>query len=794
MKSVLKIKFLKNILILSSLIAIGLPLFVILLIFPLFHELLTKNTENMAISIARHLSSDVIGNQDLLSRDFLTDETLSDIQKSVNQFGLMKLKILSESGEIIFSTAPKDIGKLNKKTYFHDFVAKGNVYTTVVKKGTKSLEDQIVTEDVVETYIPIIKNDKFIGAFEIYYNITDRKERLEKLLHTSSLVLSLMAISLQGTIIISLFKVSKNIVEREKAEEQRDQFILKLQAALTRVETLSAISQTVNKTLNLDQVLNDALDVVMDKFKPHSITIRLLDNQTQEMVIVAHKGLTPEDLKKLAMRKKIEKTVSSHAIKSLEAVVIEDILTDPRAEGKDSFTIKVGCRSLVTLILCAKDKMVGNMAIRFLETRDYTDEETRHFTSIGHQIGTAIENARLYLEKEVTIKKLSETQKKLQQAQTMQAIGTLAGGIAHDFNNILSAIIGYTELALMKSKGHVIQEYLLKVLIASGRATDLVRQILTFSRQGGKVENKPLQVKLIVKEVLKLLRPSLPTTIEIYENIHSDSLVLADPTQIHQILMNLCTNAAHAMREGGILEVGLADLSLDSAFTSKHPEIEPGLFIRLIISDTGHGMTPDVLNQIFDPFFTTKASGEGTGMGLAVVHGIVKSHGGAITVYSEPEKGTTFNVFFPVIKREAQEETRIEETLPTGTERILFVDDDLPLVSIGKDILESLGYQVESRTSSIEALELFKAMPEKFDLVITDMTMPNLRGDQLAKQLMEVRPDIPVILCTGFSPEINEEKSQSIGIRAFVFKPLLKYDMAKTIRKVLDEAKRKADC
>ncbi|MBU1698385.1 MAG: hypothetical protein KKD21_15315 [Proteobacteria bacterium] len=241
MKSVFKIKFLKNILIISSLIAVGLPLFVILFIYPLFHGLLIKNTENMVISIARHLSSNIIGTQDILSRNFITKEILSEIQGPVNHFGLMNLQIFSESGEIVFSTVPEEIGEINKKTYFHDFVAKGKVYTKVVKKGTKSSEDQIVKADVLETYIPIIKNDKFIGAFEIYYDITDRKKRLDKLLYTSSLILILLAISLQYTIIISLLKAGRNIIKREKAEQLRDVLISDLQKALAKVKTLSGM-------------------------------------------------------------------------------------------------------------------------------------------------------------------------------------------------------------------------------------------------------------------------------------------------------------------------------------------------------------------------------------------------------------------------------------------------------------------------------------------------------------------------------------------------------------------------
>ena len=391
-------------------------------------------------------------------------------------------------------------------------------------------------------------------------------------------------------------------------------------------------------------------------------------------------------------------------------------------------------------------------------------------------------------ENKFAMEEKAKLEKQLQQAQKMEAIGTLAGGIAHDFNNILSAIIGYTDLAAMKvEKDAAVKSDLDEVLIASARAEALVKQILAFSRQSEQ-EKKPVQVKLIAQEALKLLRSSLPSTIEIRENLQSNSLVISDPTQIHQVFMNLCTNAGHAMREnGGFLTVDIVDVEIDAGTASKYPDILPGPFLKLAISDTGHGMTPDVQERIFDPFFTTKEKGEGTGMGLSVVHGIVTGSGGTITVYSEPEKGTTFNVFLPAVISTAKKVTRIESPLPTGTERILLVDDEPTLLDIGKQMLASLGYQVETRNSSIEALALFKARPDRFDLIITDMTMPHLTGDKLAKEMMATRSGIPVILCTGFSPRIDEKRTMEMGIRAFVTKPIIKKVIAETIRTVLDK-------
>ncbi len=404
-----------------------------------------------------------------------------------------------------------------------------------------------------------------------------------------------------------------------------------------------------------------------------------------------------------------------------------------------------------------------------------------------------LDEANKYLKAEIAENKRADEERKkleaqLHQAQKIEAVGTLAGGIAHDFNNILSAIIGYTEVSLVKvEKGTSLHENLQEVLKAGIRARDLVQQILTFSRQS-EHEQGPVHVSLMVKEALKLLRATLPTTIEIQQDIQSNSAVLGNPTQLHQILMNLCTNAGYSMKEkGGILEVTLTNVELDSAFTSQHDEMMPGPYIKLSVRDTGYGMSPDILERMFDPFFTTKEKGEGTGMGLSVVHGIVKDCGGAFTVYSKPGSGSTFNVFLPVFEGEAKLETKTEEPLPHGNERILFIDDELAIVDIGRQMLERLGYEVVTRTSSIEALELFRAKPDRFDLVITDMTMPKMTGEEMAREIMLIRPDIPVILCTGFSATMTADKAKAMGVKAFLMKPIVMSVTAGTVRQVLDQ-------
>jgi len=379
----------------------------------------------------------------------------------------------------------------------------------------------------------------------------------------------------------------------------------------------------------------------------------------------------------------------------------------------------------------------------------------------------------------------------LQQAQKLEAVGTLASGIAHDFNNILSAILGYTELALLKlPPDSEVNKDLAEVFRAVKRAKDLVKQILTFSRQANH-ERLPLQIHLIVKEALKLLRASIPTTIEIRTKIDTKcGTVLADPTQIHQVLMNLCTNAYQAMREtGGVLAIELSRMEIlreDDKVAGLH--LAPGSYVKLLVSDTGCGMDRALMERIFEPYFTTRKKGEGTGMGLALVHGIVKDHDGHITVYSEPGEGSIFHVYLPRVETgPVDSETLATEVLPRGHERVLVVDDEQMIVQMTQRMLEGLGYQVTAMTSSVEALQYFQSQPGNIDLVITDMTMPHITGAQLAQKLLAVKPDLPIILCTGFSELINENKAKAIGIREYIMKPIIIQELARVVRKVLDE-------
>jgi PAS domain S-box-containing protein len=375
----------------------------------------------------------------------------------------------------------------------------------------------------------------------------------------------------------------------------------------------------------------------------------------------------------------------------------------------------------------------------------------------------------------------------LKQAQKMEALGTLAGGIAHDINNILNPIFINTELVLMDAAlDQVARRDLETVLKAAERGRDLVKQIITFSRQKEK-ERRPSKVGPVIKEALKFLRSSLPVTIEIRQRIEPETgYIMADPSQIHQVVMNLCNNAAYAMQpQGGVLDVSLVEVEVDKEMALRHPDLKPGHYLRLTVGDTGMGMPPEVMERAFDPFFTTKKRGEGSGMGLALVHGIVKDYDGAVTLYSEVGKGTTFNIFFP---RTAAAEVRpegAEEGLLKGTERILLVDDEKSQAQSIRNILRRLGYQVLVKTDAELALAAFRKDPGRFDLIITDQTMPKLTGVQLAARLLELRPGLPILLCTGFSEHVDADGARAMGIRGFLMKPFSIREMARAVKAAL---------
>ena len=416
-----------------------------------------------------------------------------------------------------------------------------------------------------------------------------------------------------------------------------------------------------------------------------------------------------------------------------------------------------------------------------IQISDKLEKERKKLLSVNSRLKSKMDDLRK-----------SESQRRnlearLQQAQKMVAIGTLAGGIAHDFNNILSPIVGHSELFLMDApKNNAFRGSIQEIHTSALRAKRLVQQILTFSRQ----ENSELQfmkIQPVVKEALKLMRSTIPTSIDIRQEIDADcGIIKADATQIHQIIMNLATNAFHAMEDkGGELSVRLREILSDD-IERPTPDIAKGPYACLTIADTGVGMDKNLVKKIFDPFFTTKEQGKGTGMGLSVVYGIVSKMGGTIRIFSEPGKGSEFNVYFPLKKPSVDKQVPVSKArLQGGSEHILLVDDEEVVLKTEKQMLERMGYQVTSYSSSLEALEAFRSHPDEFDLIITDMSMPRMTGEKLAREMIRIQSDIPVLLCTGHSETISEEKAAGLGIKSFLLKPIAMNVLSEKIRELL---------
>jgi len=583
--------------------------------------------------------------------------------------------------------------------------------------------------------------------------------------------------------------VQLELNERKKAEEE----------ARRRAERLTVINRIGNlpaTATNLDRLLADIYKEINAVFKPMIFFIAFYYIETEE---IEFRFLIRKGEKRESLRLPLGHGLSAKVIREKRALIINDYEKEkehlPRQMALPNGEM---ARSWIGVPLIFEDRVIGIVSMQAFEPDVWNKEDQQFFFTITDQIAGSIAKARLYeaLEQELNERKKAEEENKklesqLRQAQKMEAIGTLAGGIAHDFNNVLYPIIGFTEMTQdLVPEESLAKKNLDEILIASERARSLVQQILTFSRQQ-EYNPQPLRVQPILKEALKLMRSSMPTTISLIQKIEETcGPVLSDPSQIHQIVMNLCTNAYHAMKtQGGILEVQLSEIDIAPGQTEKRSSLYPGLYLSLTVRDTGHGIDPLIMERIFDPYFTTKPPGEGTGMGLALVHGIVKSFGGEIRVTSQPGQGSTFQVLLPrVMEKEQESVLTLPKCIPGQGERILVIDDEEQILDMIELMLQSLNYKVMTKMESIAALEEFRQNPDDFDLVITDQTMPGLTGFELSKRMLAIRKNIPIVLCTGFSELVNEELVKAVGIRKFTLKPILKSQLSVLIREILDTA------
>jgi signal transduction histidine kinase/ABC-type amino acid transport substrate-binding protein/ActR/RegA family two-component response regulator len=556
---------------------------------------------------------------------------------------------------------------------------------------------------------------------------------------------------------------------------------------------LSALHETVLGLMRrLDQ--QELLEAIIQRATTATGTrhgyVYLKDGQSDDLVCRIGTGLFATAI---GYRLKPSEGLAGKVLKSGRYILVEDY---HNWEGRHPESRWDGLGTVIGIPLTSGAQVVGVLGLSSMRSENgFGRDEIAFLNGFAELASIALDNARLYqdLQNELAERKRNEAErtrleKRIRHAQKMEAIGTLAGGIAHDFNNILAVIMGNMELAMQSTPpGSQVNDLLQDGFQASIRARDLIQQILTFGRKGNQGQH-PMRVEPVIAEGIKLIRASIPSSIDIRQHLTAgDTVINASPVQIHQVLINLSANAAHAMEDhGGVLEFTLTRTRLDDSFCGQHPDISPGEYVQLSVSDSGHGIAPAIMPRIFEPYFTTKTMERGTGLGLSVVHGIVKSHQGLITARSVLQRGTVFDIYLPICQEQATVQPTTTLSGIKGTESILFVDDEPVLVKVTCKALISLGYQVTACANGSEALDRFKAAPDQFDLVITDMTMPRMNGDKLAVELLKLRPDIPIIICTGFSHQITMEKANEIGIRSLLMKPVFLDDLTRTLREILD--------
>ncbi|MFH1156608.1 MAG: ATP-binding protein [Pseudomonadota bacterium] len=575
-----------------------------------------------------------------------------------------------------------------------------------------------------------------------------------------------------------------DITERKRTEE-------KIRHLNSVIYAIRNVNQLITKEKNRDRLVQGICDNMVSTRGFKSAWITLVDESGVYMQS-AEAGIGDPFL---AFKAAIETGQIPHCVEEAlthSGLSVAEVTTTTTCSDCPLQPFHRG-ETLFSLRLEYGQKVYGVLTISVLKTFAGDEEEIGLFQEVGEDIAFALYYLDMEEEKRRAANERKKLEMRLSQAQKMESLGILAGGIAHDFNNILTAILGFAQMALDDvEKNSALEDDLQEIYAGGKRAKDLVKQILTFARQTDETL-KPIRIDVIAKEVLKFIRSSIPTTIDITSTIQSDSLIMGNASQVHQIFMNLCTNAAHAMADkGGILDVRLSDVSIDNDPNILNDELKPGNYIEIRVSDTGTGIPPEIMGSIFEPYFTTKDVSEGTGMGLAVVHGILKGYGGTITVDSTVGQGSIFTILIPITGQHETAQLYESKKLPIGTETILVVDDEKSIIKIENRFLTKLGYTVTTSNSSIEALELFRSAPEAYDLVITDLTMPIMTGDKLAAELMKIRPDIPVILYTGYNKPMFDKSLTVSGIKAVASKPIIQADLARIVRNILDEIKDQA--
>lgn len=555
-------------------------------------------------------------------------------------------------------------------------------------------------------------------------------------------------------------------------------------------------SKKLAKALKVGFIINSSIDIleVLSLIMKYAnivtdgegSTLMLMDDKTGELVFSVPTGTGSDDLKDIRIPP--GKGIAGWVAENQQYVLVKDTKSDPRFYSQIDHLSGIETKSLLCVPLRSNRKLIGVLEV--VNKKDggtFNEDDALLLSILSHQAAIAIENAMLFTAVQDKIENEKRIEKMVAESDRIRSIGTFAGGISHDFNNILSGIIGFTQLALMEApENSDLSKNLEKVLEASDRAKDLIKQILTYSRQS-ETNFNPVNVRDVIEEALKLIKVGLPKNVEIIENLECNEQILGDSTQLHQVIMNLCSNAAHAIGSNeGMLEVLLEKVQSAEPFALQDDILPFSASIKIKVADTGKGMPSEIVKHIFEPFFTTKKKEEGTGMGLSVVQGIIKSHGGEIKVESILDKGTAFEIYLPIYdSAEDEKALKIAPDYLAGTEHILFVDDDILLAEGPKKILNSLGYKVTLEHSGKEALKRFKQEPNNYDVVVTDLSMPEMTGDKMAYEMMKIRPEIPIILCTGFDTDFTELSARELGLKAFLKKPVMMNDLLIEIRNAL---------
>ena len=771
MKNIFKIKYLRNIFIVSSIIALTLPTTVIFFIYPSFTAQLTKHTEDEALGVARHLMFMIIADQNELTNESLQVEALKNVQKA---FKLMKLKIFSKPGEVIYSTVSKEIGTMNKSRVFHDIIAKGKVYTKVVRKDSKSLEGAVVTADVVETYVPIIKNNNFIGAFEIYYDITGRKERLDKLLSTVSVVLFILPFILMGTIIAVLINAGKNIVGREQTEEALRQsekkyydlydnapdmhFSVNAKTAIilecnqTLVNALGYTKEEIIGRPIFDMYTFDSAEYAKANVFPLIAKIGIIKDEELQLqrkdgsqinvsmnvsAVRDEKGnvlYSRSTWRDISVRKQAEEALRESEekyrllVKNLTSIAyigykdwsVEffdekiELLTGYSADEFNSKRMKWDDIIIEEDIETAKEIFIKALKTDKSYVREYRIKSKTGSIFWIEERGQIVCNNNGEIESvNGTFFDKTETKKleaQLQQAQKLESIGILAGGMAHDFNNLLAVIMGNISLAEEDIRPEIgTSENLKEAAKASLRAKELTARLITFSKGGAPVKEMASIGDLVNDSVnFTLSGSNINCEFSIPDDIQTAKI---DGNQMKQVIQNITINAMEATSGKGAIKVYCQNVTIGQEDASP---LKEGKYVKISIKDHGPGISKENIQKIFDPYFSTKEMGanKGQGLGLAICYSIVENHDGHITVESEVSVGTTFTIYLPVAVEEIvgiKPVKMVEPEKPAvRTGNILVMDDEEMIRNLSRQVLSRLGYEPALAEDGAEAIELYK--------------------------------------------------------------------------------------